>query len=227
MRTREFWLSPFFALFDQNTSTLIRYAHDLKRLRPIFDAARESFVSTIRLDAILDALIKSARHELKKFAPSTTPESYVSVHVRFGDRKHRFSTTPYTSASEYISYISSTQTRLLEYPNTSPVFFASDSPIAEREFAAAYPGSYFSLRQNHDPALRQLASSQEYDQKEFNDLSLEERSRSTKGMIVDFALLSGMWAWAGDPVPRAGICTIRWDNFDVLEPRTQSDSFKF
>ena len=207
MRTREFWLSPFCLI--QNTSTLIRYAHNLKRLRPIFDVARESFISTIRLDAKLDALIESARYELKTSAPSTIPESYVSVHVRRGDRKHRFSTIPYTPVSEYISYISNTQTRLLEYPNSSPVFFSSDSPIAEREFAAAYSGPYFSLRQSQDPALRQLASSREYDQKEFNDLSLEERSRSTKGMIVDFALLSGMWAWAGDSVPRAGICTIR------------------
>jgi hypothetical protein len=29
-------------------------------------------------------------------------------------------------------------------------------------------------------------------------------------MIVDFALLAGMWSWKGDPVPRVGVCTIRY-----------------
>ena len=88
---------------------------------------------------------------------------------------------PYTPVLEYIS---NKQRRLLEYPNSSFVFSASDSPIAEREFAAAYPGPYFSLRHSQDPALRRLASSREYDQKESNDLSSEERSRSTKGITL-------------------------------------------
>ncbi|KXN90091.1 hypothetical protein AN958_05096 [Leucoagaricus sp. SymC.cos] len=187
------------------------YSHNLNRLRPIFDAAQESFVSTIRPNAALGALIRSARQELKEhipLSPSTSQATYISAHLRRGDRKHRTSDASYTAVSEYLSSIENTQERLGKSLSDAPVYFASDSPSAEFEFGEAYPGRYFSLRQSRDVALRQLASSQEYDQKKFNTLSLEERSRLTKGMIVDFALLSGMWSWKGDPIPRAGVCTI-------------------
>ena len=56
--------------------------------------------------------------------------------------------------------------------------------------------------------LRGLASQREYVQKEFNEESEEDRIRLTRGMIVDFAMLSGLWAWEGELVPGATICTL-------------------
>ncbi|KAJ3570634.1 hypothetical protein NP233_g4277 [Leucocoprinus birnbaumii] len=197
------------------------YAHSLNRLRPIFDAARESFVSTIRPNSELSSLIQSARHELKTLFPSATANSggtYLSVHIRRGDRKQRFSHTPYTSIEEYTSYIESTRARLSSSLGYAPVYLASDSPAAEREFAEAYAGPYLSLRRSESAVLQRLASSQDYDQKVFNNLSLEERSGLTKGMIVDFALLSGAWSSEGEPAPRAGICTIRYTPFEIHQP---------
>ncbi|KAF5355756.1 hypothetical protein D9756_003709 [Leucocoprinus leucothites] len=209
--TAKYHFGHAFSEHYENPSTLTRYGHNLNRLRPIFDAAHESFVSTIRPNSELASLIQSARQELKALIPpaaSQPRETYISVHVRRGDRKHRFSSTSYTSITEYISYIEDTRARLLNSLSDAPVYFASDSPAAESEFADSYMGRYFSLRQSQDSALRRLASSQDYDQKEFNSLSLEERLRLTKGMVVDFALLSGMWSQKGEPISRAGVCTI-------------------
>ncbi|KAF9453884.1 hypothetical protein P691DRAFT_812502 [Macrolepiota fuliginosa MF-IS2] len=188
------------------------YARNLNRLRPIYDAAHKSFISTIRPNSELGALIRSARHEFKESISTlnSTPETYMSVHIRRGDRKQRLSNSkpPYISISEFATAIQLTQSRLDDVLSSSMIYFASDSPSAESEFATAFSERFFSLRQSQDPALWQLASMQDYDQKTFNALSKEERIRLTKGMVVDFALLSGVWAWKGDPVPQASVCTI-------------------
>jgi hypothetical protein len=44
--------------------------------------------------------------------------------------------------------------------------------------------------------------------KDFNSAPLDERIQATRGMIVDFALLSGMWSEDRDIIPAATVCTI-------------------
>jgi hypothetical protein len=117
----------------------------------------------------------------------------------------------YVPTSEYVTAIKATQYRLPVLHNDgASVYIASDSPTAELEFANAYAGHFFSLRRSASSEIRQLASTDDYNQTEFNKLSDEERVRLTKGMVIDFALLSGAWAKQGDPAPRAGVCTKRY-----------------
>ncbi|KAH9849198.1 hypothetical protein C2E23DRAFT_840279 [Lenzites betulinus] len=96
------------------------------------------------------------------------------------------------------------------YPAPPITWLASDSPAAAREFVAAFPPAtaVFSLEHNTDPALRALAPKHDYVQAQFDDEPAEERVRLTRGMIVDFAMLSGMWAWPGEVLPAAVVCGI-------------------
>jgi hypothetical protein len=188
-----------------------RYGRNLNRLRPIYNATHESLASTIRPNANLDALIHSVRVEFQGSTHSNDP--YISVHIRRGDRKLRFAgpNILYVPTSEYASAIKATQDRLsIFHHDDASVYFASDSPAAELEFANAYAGPFFSLRQSASTEIRQLASINDYNQTEFNKLSDEDRVRLTKGMVIDFALLSGAWTKQGDPAPRAGVCTTRY-----------------
>ncbi|XP_006454286.1 hypothetical protein AGABI2DRAFT_197199 [Agaricus bisporus var. bisporus H97] len=213
------------------------YGRNLNRLRPIYNAAHESLASAIQPNANLDALIRAARHEFRNSTRSD--DSYLSVHIRRGDRKLRFSGPDvlYVPTSEYVSAIKDTQDRLpILHDEDTPIYFASDSLTAELEFANAYAGRFFSLRQSASSEIRQLASTDGYDQKEFNKLSDEERVRLTKGMVVDFALLSGAWTKQGDPAPRASVCTkssnvckmiavgLGWDNaFGKVDETGETD----
>jgi hypothetical protein len=55
-----------------------------------------------------------------------------------------------------------------------------------------------------------LASRKEYVQKEFAALDEEGRVNATRGVIVDFAMISGMWRWKEDAAPEATVCTIKY-----------------
>lgn len=96
------------------------------------------------------------------------------------------------------------------YPAAPITWLASDSPPAARDFVAAFPPAtaVFSLEHNTNPALRALAPKHAYVQGEFDQDPLEERIRLTRGMIVDFAMLSGMWAWPGEILPAAVVCGV-------------------
>lgn len=90
------------------------------------------------------------------------------------------------------------------------VFLASDSPEAIREFKQKFGHTtLYTIGESSDPNLKVLASPHPYDQQEFWNRSLENRITATKGMIVDFALLSGAWAGKRDPIPEAVVCTFR------------------
>jgi hypothetical protein len=97
------------------------------------------------------------------------------------------------------------------------LYIATDSLSAQREFINALPSStwVFSLSHTDNPNLRALASKKEagYVQSEFNNLRLDERVDQTRGMIVDFAMISGLWALENDIVPGATVCTIRYAIF--------------
>ncbi|CDO73428.1 hypothetical protein BN946_scf185013.g62 [Trametes cinnabarina] len=155
---------------------------------------------------------------------------YVAVHIRKGDRipsGYMFYRDKQIPLEKYVSGVRETWDRLYSnetsdkqtdmssgrpehYPAAPITWLASDSPAAAREFVAAFPPAtaIFSLEHHIDPALRALAPSHEYVQAEFNEEPLEERIRLTRGMIVDFAMLSGMWAWPGELLPGAVVCGV-------------------
>ncbi|TFK86923.1 hypothetical protein K466DRAFT_586796 [Polyporus arcularius HHB13444] len=94
------------------------------------------------------------------------------------------------------------------FPAPPLMWLASDSPPASREFVAAFPTAtaVFSLAHSTKSELRGLAPVHEYVQAEFDRESLDERIRLTRGMIVDLAMLSGLWSWPGEVVPGAVVC---------------------
>jgi len=53
-----------------------------------------------------------------------------------------------------------------------------------------------------------LASPGEYFQDNFKQLDEDVRVQATRGMIVDFAVLSGAWADDGDLIPEGTVCTV-------------------
>lgn len=151
------------------------------------------------------------------------PDPYIAVHIRRGDR--HAANFPYRGSyvplENFVSAARDAWRRLyhqdpLEEKDSFPappiVYVASDSHATAHEFVSAYPAStaVFSLDSSTDPALRALAPQHEYVQHEFDEMDLEDRVRLTRGMIVDLAMLSGMWAWEGDVVPGATVCTFRY-----------------
>ena len=96
--------------------------------------------------------------------------------------------------------------------NSGPpaVYLASDDPnVVEELQSQLKPGSrIFSLAKSTNADLSEIASPSPYFQDEFSALPEADRVRLTKGMIVDFALLSGLWAWHDDLKPGAVICGI-------------------
>ena len=187
----------------------LRYGHALNRLKPIFDAASSSFTETIRPNAQNAALIKTARDELGKLAQG---QEYMSVHIRRGDKppiswKYQGKHIP---ISQFAEAVDDTSKRLTG--SLMPLYIATDSPSAEDELIKSIQTdtTVLSLRLSQRPELQALASPKEYIQHEFNHLKEHERIKLTRGMIVDFAMLSGMWTWDGDVSPRATVCTIRY-----------------
>ncbi|KAF5385381.1 hypothetical protein D9615_001072 [Tricholomella constricta] len=190
------------------------YAHNLNRLKPQFKFAEDSFLNTIRPNRENSRLIQKARSELASVASpnGASFDSYIAVHLRRGDREPSFFKGKYVPAENFVQAVTDAWSRL--NPDKSPenlsIYVASDSPAAQREVTDLTASRYttFSLFQSADPELQALASPVEYIQKEFNQLETTARIRATQGMIVDFALLSGLWATDDDPLPQATICTI-------------------
>lgn len=221
------------------------YAHEINRLKPMFERALKSFVQTIRPNSRNARLIRAARSEiassLSMSHPPTShdpaesedaetlltqhnPDPYIAVHIRRGDR--HAANYPYRGSyvpiANFAKAAQDAWTRLFNggtarsvdvnhYPSPPITYVASDSHSAMEEFMNAFPTStaVFSLESSTNPELRALVSQHEYVQSEFDRASEDERVTLTRGMIVDFALLSGMWAWEGDIVPGATVCTLR------------------
>ena len=180
----------------------------------MFKAALNSFRETIRPNAANAALIHAARAELAQLASPSNggSNSYIAVHIRRGDRKpssFRFRTN-YVPMADFTNAVDDTWKRL--HPDRSGehplVYVASDAPSALLEFSNSRYRT-FSLSQSKDPRLQALASPAEYRQKDFNELEENVRIYATRGMVVDFALISGMWAWNKEILPDAVVCTIR------------------
>jgi len=166
-------------------------------------------------------LIDLARQKLSAFLRDTNRQEsgagtiYVGTHIRRGDQKSLSYSYPDRKIPlhEYLDGIQSTWTRLHSghIRKVHPVvYLATDSPQAHVEFSETYKGEVFSLYDSGDSRLRALASPAEYYQKEFNKLDLQSRIAATRGMIVDLALVSGMWADDDDIRPDAVICAMRF-----------------
>lgn len=209
-------------------TTSLRYGRELNRLRDIFNQARISFTETIRPNAATAALIHSARTELASFlgphSDETPPvDQYESIHIRRGDRmgsswKYHNKNVP---IEEYSTAGDVAWTRLFRSAgNSAPpvVYLASDDPgVFEDLRSRLEPGSrIFSLSRSENPDLQVIASPSPYFQDKFSALSEEERVRLMRGMVVDFALLSGLWAWGDDLKPGAVICGLRYAQFPVF-----------
>ncbi|KAF8079154.1 hypothetical protein FPV67DRAFT_1616794 [Lyophyllum atratum] len=190
------------------------YVHNLNRLKPLFKSSEDSFLDTIRPNKENTRLILKARSEL---ASVTSPDGaafdlYIAIHLRRGDRKPAFYRGKYVPAEDFVQTVTDSWSRL--NPDKSAerltIYIASDSIAAHREIVDLTSSRYttFSLFESAEPGLRDLASPGEYVQKEFNQMEESARIRATRGMIVDFALLSGMWTSDGDAmIPQATICT--------------------
>lgn len=195
-------------------------AKGTRRLKPIFDASRTSLLTTIRPNEQMTTVLALARAELHAYMHDlplgSSPRNYISVHLRRGDQ-HALSWTYHTSYVPLTIFVDAIteiwKLLVAKKPATEPVvYIASDSPQAAGELLSMMPATpatwMFSLAHAKNPALRALASRKEYVQAEFDKDSEDERKAGTMGMIVDFALLSGMWAGPEDDVPKGVICTI-------------------
>ncbi|KAI9513121.1 hypothetical protein F5148DRAFT_1273348 [Russula earlei] len=194
------------------------YGRELNRLRDIFNQARVSLTKTIRPNAATAALIHSARAELVSFLglhPNDTlrVDRYQSIYVRRGDAvgsswKYHNKNVP---IEEYSTAGNAAWSRLFRSAgNLAPqaVYLASDDPaVFEALHSQLDPGSrIFSLPKSENPDLRHIASPAPYFQDKFSALPEADRVRLTTGMVVDFAVLSGLWAWDDDLKPGAVIC---------------------
>ncbi|TFY82435.1 hypothetical protein EWM64_g1571, partial [Hericium alpestre] len=203
------------------------YSIQLNRLKPIFVRSRTSMTQTIRPNAATAALIRSARKELASLLPLTTPSSpknigsddgtpsipdpgrYIGVHIRRGDRtglSWKY-VDKYLPIEAYAEEVSNTWTRLFQdnttdYSSAPIVYVAADDPAALEELQPLLPEhtTVFSLAGSSNSELRELASPRPYVQTDFEKLEPDERKRLTRGMVVDFALLNGLWAWDDEVV---------------------------
>ncbi|KAJ7269376.1 hypothetical protein B0H12DRAFT_1200563 [Mycena haematopus] len=199
-RTARHWISFGHGFNDEFQDP---FAHSLNRMKPLFNFAWLSFETVIQL-------IQWAREELseKLDAHYRNPRStkgvqeddgpamgYLGVHIRRGDRS-----PDWRSAVE-------SWTRLgLEVSAEDNL--VQPFPDAAKEFADSFsPDRVFSLSGSKREELRLLASPEEYFQDIFMTLPDSVRVQATRGMIVDFALLSGAWANDGDLIPMDGLCS--------------------
>ena len=219
---------PIFEQALQSFEETIRpNAHNAELIR----AARTELATVLSLpphppsarnDDIYDASSQDAESTLQQHHA----DPYIAVHMRRGDR--HASTFPYRGQyvplEDFVSAIFSAWNRLypdsdislraagdLDFPAPPIAYVASDSHAVAEEFISALPSSsaVFSLASSTDPTLRALVPQQPYVQEEFNNMDEQDRITLTRGMVVDLAMLTGLWAWEGDVVPGATICTLR------------------
>ncbi|KAI0095105.1 hypothetical protein BDY19DRAFT_916313 [Irpex rosettiformis] len=214
---------PIFERASESFKQTIRpNAHNAELIR----STRMEIAATLNIQTTLSpsqhkdsdiSQMKSAEQQLHEH----NPDPYVAVHIRRGDRKTGW--VPHGGKhlplEDYVQATYNTWSRLYSqnastrddvFPDPPITYIASDSHAAAHEFASAFPPStaVFSLDSSTNPDLRALAPQGEYVQEEFDGLDEADRIRLTRGMVVDFALLSGLWAWPGEVVPGATICTL-------------------
>ncbi|KAL6309448.1 hypothetical protein BKA93DRAFT_357908 [Sparassis latifolia] len=197
----------------------------LETIRPnaqnmaLIQAARSEIASILDLHPVSNTSMESDNHPEKLRAHS---DPYIAVHIRRGDRKaeswafHK----SYVPLEHYVTAARDAWSRLypdiplesppLHFPAPPITYIASDSTDMLRDYVAAFSPStaMFALALSTNSGLRALAPHHAYVQTEFVKEEEAERILLTRGMIVDLALLSGLWASEGDAVPGAVVCTI-------------------
>ena len=176
----------------------------------------ESFAFTIRPTSANRDLIKLARDSFSSFLRNEERGTasdllFFSTHIRRGDRKTLSFSFPdrKVPTQDYIDAIKSAWSRLHHSNKLPAVYLATDSPEAHEEFVQSYDGAVYSLFTAPDPLLRAVASPGEYYQNRFENMNLRSRITATTGMIVDLAILSGLWPENEGLVPDAVICALR------------------
>jgi len=119
----------------------------------------------------------------------------------------------YVPIEEYSTAGNAAWTRLFRSAgNRAPqsIYLASDDPDVFDDLQSQLePGSrMFTLSKSENPDLRNISSPAPYFQDAFSALPEADRVRLTTGMVVDFAVLSGLWARDNDLKPGAVICGI-------------------
>ena len=94
------------------------------------------------------------------------------------------------------------------FPAPPVTYVATGSPEALRAYVAAHPPATatFALDLSTNQELRALAPEHAYDDANFREVPIGERVSLTRGVIVDLALMSGLWEEDGFVVPGAAIC---------------------
>ncbi|KZV96928.1 hypothetical protein EXIGLDRAFT_396403 [Exidia glandulosa HHB12029] len=173
---------------------------DLERQRPMFDRALDSLRDTIRPNAALRALIAKARRSVSDVA-------YAGVHLRRGDQlartwKYR---KGYVPISEFVTGIRGVE------GGVSAVWAASDAPGAITELGEelGHNVQVLNLTSVGGDVGRLMPAAEDagYVQKEWRYRTEEERKRLTRGAVVDFAMISGLWLENGQRAPSASVCT--------------------
>lgn len=136
--------------------------------------------------------------------------SYVGVHVRKGRAGTAWN---WHQKPIPVSAYADAVTRVLSEKENKMAYIASDDPATLDDAKPLLPPvtELLSLPESAAPPLRAIASDEVYDQAKFGALEEGTRVSLTRGMIVDFALLSGIWPeeGLGLPTPRAVVCGIR------------------
>jgi hypothetical protein len=197
----------------------------LNRLKPIFLSAWRSFASTVLPTSTNRGLIKLARESFSSFLhdrherETASHLRFISTHIRRGDRRPLSYSFPdgRIPVQNYVEAIESVWSRLHHANRLPAVYLATDSPEAHEQFVQSYRGVVFSLFTTSDSRLRALASPGEYYQHRFEELDLPSRIAATKGMIVDLAILSGLWSDEEELIPDAVICALRWTKYCCRE----------
>jgi hypothetical protein len=190
--------------------TSFRYKSDIRRWQPIFNQALESFLTTIIPN-------DSVRNDIRTVRSEYTQKPYVGVHIRHGDRfpSNQVWRGDYVPTIEYIKAVEDVWDKLRansEVREDDPtVYLASDSYAAFEDYRTISGESenVWSLYRTTNHHLKYMASPHGYVQRVFQGKKTrkEERARWTQGMLVDFALLSGMWLEDGERGPSAVVCT--------------------
>lgn len=200
-RTAKFHLGPAFENEYHDP-----YAHGVERLYPLFKWAGESLSVAIIPISENRALIWQARQILEN-------GPYLSVHLRRGDHKpmswkFHDHTVP---LDDYVHGIQNAYSKVQNsYSNPVNVWVASDSVFAAEELDRMLPSNFrtLSLSKSNVNSLMTLSPSQPYNQSIWNELPLEARISETRGVIIDFAMLSGAWGEGAEYFPESMVCTM-------------------
>jgi hypothetical protein len=187
----------------------------MTRQRPIYDHAAVSFRDTIRPS-------ESLRREITELRRLHATKPYIGVHIRHGDRypssqKWRYDYVPIT---EYTKATQDAWKQLRSGPtpevyDVNPrVYVATDSYAAYQDHLALFPvpENVWGLHaaNTQERKWRWMSSPHGYIQRVFmgQKTRIEDRVRWTKGMVLDFAMLTGAWLAEGEQGPKAVVCTV-------------------